>query len=274
MHLFYLVFSGIFGLLIGSFLNCLIWRLYKEESLLGRSYCPHCRHQIAWYDNFPLLSFIFLGGKCRHCKKSISWQYPIIELTTGILFALAFIKNIGGWFAFQDLSPLDLIAQINSLKFYLSLIRDYFIISVMLIVLIYDLRWYLISNLVIVPAVIVIFVLNIVLGVSWYYSLLMAILSCGFFLAQYLITKKRGLGEGDIWLGFLLGIIFSQVAIWWLMIIISYFLGSVVGLTLMMIGRKKWGSKLPLGVFLASGTIIVLLYGEIILANYQNWIYR
>src|SRR5665647_529672 len=78
----------IFGLIIGSFLNVVIYRLNLAESLLGRSHCPHCQNKINWYDNIPLLSFILLYAKCRNCKESISWQYPVVELTTGIIFAL------------------------------------------------------------------------------------------------------------------------------------------------------------------------------------------
>ncbi|MCX6797845.1 MAG: prepilin peptidase [Candidatus Falkowbacteria bacterium] len=267
-----LLFIFIFGLIIGSFLNCLVWRLYKEESLLGRSYCPHCRQLINWYDNVPILSFILLRGRCRHCRKKISWQYPALEFITGLLFVLAFIKNLGGWATFSGFGPLDLMLQINSNHFYLSLIRDYFIIAVMLIVLIYDLRWYLISNLIIVPAALVIFGLNLFLGFSWYSSLLFAIISSSFFLLQFIITKRRGIGEGDIWLGFLLGLIFPQLSLWWLMIVVAYLLGSLVGLILMTSGRKKWSSKLPLGVFLAAATIFVLLYGQVIVSRYLAWL--
>ncbi len=80
MIIFITSFVFLLGLIIGSFLNCLIWRLHKKESMLGRSYCPKCGQQIAWYDNIPILSFVFLGGKCRHCRKEISWQYPAVEL--------------------------------------------------------------------------------------------------------------------------------------------------------------------------------------------------
>jgi len=84
------VFSLIFGLLIGSFINCLAWRLYKEETIFGRSYCPKCLKQILWHDNIPLLSFILLKGKCRSCSEKISWQYPLVELATGLLFYFSF----------------------------------------------------------------------------------------------------------------------------------------------------------------------------------------
>src|SRR6056297_1686255 len=85
-----LTFVFIFGLVIGSFLNCLIWRLHTGESLGNRSYCPSCRHQIKWYDNIPLLSFLFLRGKCRYCGKNISWQYPAVEFVTAVLFLYSF----------------------------------------------------------------------------------------------------------------------------------------------------------------------------------------
>ena len=88
MLIFYLLIF-IFGLFIGSFLNCVIYRLEQGESFLkGRSYCPNCKHQLAWYDLLPVLSFLFLRGRCRYCKKPISWQYPIVELFTGIVFTL------------------------------------------------------------------------------------------------------------------------------------------------------------------------------------------
>src|SRR3989339_707881 len=87
----YVAFSFIFGLIIGSFINCLIWRLHEKEGLWNRSYCPKCKHKISWYDNVPVLSFIFLLGKCRNCKEKISYQYPLIELLTAILFAVAFL---------------------------------------------------------------------------------------------------------------------------------------------------------------------------------------
>ena len=92
MFYFFLIFSGILGAIIGSFTNCFIWRLYKEETLGGRSYCPKCRKQIAWYDNIPLLSFFCLGGKCRQCREKISWQYPVVEASAALLFALAFYR--------------------------------------------------------------------------------------------------------------------------------------------------------------------------------------
>lgn len=81
--------AAVLGLVIGSFLNVCIHRLPEDESVLEprRSYCPHCRQTIAWYDNVPLLSFFLLRGRCRHCQAAISWRYPIVEALTALLFA-------------------------------------------------------------------------------------------------------------------------------------------------------------------------------------------
>jgi len=273
MSIFILIFLFVLGLIIGSFLDCLAWRLYKGESLLNRSYCPQCRHQIAWYDNIPLLSFLILRGRCRHCRRPISWQYPAIELVTGLLFILAGVKELGGWHYFLAYTPEDLFFQFSSVRWLLSTVRDLLVISTLVLIFIYDGRWYLISNLIICSTAVAVFLLNLSLGFAWYHSLLFAIISSGFFFLQFILTRRRGLGEGDIWLGFWLGLVFPDLSLWWLMILIAYFSGSLTGLFLMIVGRKKWGSKLPLGVFLAFSAVIVLLYGQALIAYYQSWFF-
>ncbi len=85
----------LFGLLIGSFLNVCIYRLPQDLSVVRpRSYCPACQHPIAWYDNVPLVSYALLGGRCRHCKATIAWRYPVVELMTGVLF-FVFVWRLG-----------------------------------------------------------------------------------------------------------------------------------------------------------------------------------
>ncbi|MFH0892316.1 MAG: prepilin peptidase [Candidatus Falkowbacteria bacterium] len=245
-----LILIFIFGTMIGSFLNCLIWRLHKKETILGRSYCPHCRQKIAWYDNIPILSFMVLRGRCRHCRQSISWQYPVVELITGILFVMSFNVN----FQFSAYSQY-------SISDVLSLIKFWFILSVMIIVFIYDLRWYLILDIVTLPACAFVFLINLALGMNWQNLLISGIIGGGFFLLQFAVSRGRWIGGGDIRLGLLMGL-----SLGWPGIITSltlaYFIGAFIGLGLIAAGKKKLGSKVPMGVFLSVAAIITLFWGE------------
>lgn len=260
-----LFFIFLFGLVIGSFLNCLIWRLHKSESLWGRSYCPKCRKQIAWCDNIPLLSFIILGGKCRHCGKPISWQYPVVEFITGLLFVVAFLNN----FEFRILnfeSIFNYLIFNNSIKilnskFIIQLLRDWFLICVMIIIFIYDLRWYLILDIVALPACLVVFLLNLSLGFGWQNLLISGIIGGSFFLIQFLISRGKWIGGGDIRLGLLMGLALGWPNIL-VAILIGYFIGSIVGIGLIATGKKSWGSQVPLGIFLSTATVVALFWGE------------
>ena len=250
-----LIFVFSFGLIIGSFLNCLVWRLRTGESLLGRSYCLKCKKQIAWYDNLPVLSFVLLKGKCRQCGGKISWQYPIVELTTGVLFVLAYYLNYE--------------LRITNYELIIQLLRDWFLISAMMVIFIYDLRWRLILDVVTLPAGLVVLILNLALGFSLWNLLVSGIIGSGFFLLQFLISGGKWIGGGDIRLGLLMGLALGWPGVI-VAIIISYFLGSLVGLGLIAAGKKRWGSEVPLGVFLAAGTIIDLFWQEQILNWYWN----
>lgn len=246
----FFTFVFIFGLIIGSFLNCLIWRLYKEESLGGRSYCPHCRQMIAWYDNIPLLSFALLKGHCRHCGQKISWQYPLVELSVAVLFLLTFRAD-----AFNPL-------------FSWLLLRDWFLIITLVIIFVYDARWRLVPLKVVWFMGALILLLNIILGISPVTELFFTAVGIVFFLVQYLITKKKGIGEGDIWLGGLLGAAFPSGRLLFLIMFLSYGLGAIISLILVSGAKRGWKSKIALGPFLASGAIITLIWGEKIITWY------
>ncbi|MFP4514993.1 MAG: prepilin peptidase [Parcubacteria group bacterium] len=244
----------IFGLIVGSFLNSLIWRMHAGESFSGRSFCPHCREKIHWYDNVPVLSFLALKGRCRYCKKKISWQYPLLEISTAVLFLLSYLQLQGNLF---DLN-------------YLLLARNWLAIAVMIIIFVYDLRWQLVSLLVVVPAIILFIAFNLFLSFLWWEILLAGLILSFFFFAQYIITRKKGIGEGDIWLGALAGVLLVDLNLLFIMVFLTYVIGSIVALTLLSIGQKKWGEKLPLGVFISIATILTMLYGTVISEWYFN----
>jgi prepilin signal peptidase PulO-like enzyme (type II secretory pathway) len=250
MEIFLAVMVFIFGLIIGSFLNCAIWRLYKSETMGGRSYCPKCRQTINWYDNIPVLSFIFLGGRCRHCHQPISWQYPLVELSTAVLFLATY--------TIASLAP----------AFPYLLARDWLLVSTFIIVFVYDWRWQLIPVNIVWPIGLLIFVLNLLIGLVWWQILIYGAAGAIFFLLQYLITKKKGIGEGDIWLGGLLGLAFPSVGQLLLILVISYCLGSIVSLSLLARQKKGWKSRIALGPFLVIGAIITLIWGSQIIAWY------
>ncbi|MDP3244918.1 MAG: prepilin peptidase [bacterium] len=263
----------ILGLIVGSFLNAYIWRLKTGKSVWrGRSCCPKCGKTLVWYELIPLLSFIIQNGRCRGCKQKIDWQYPLVELVTGILFILSYWK-LGNW---------ELIGnwklEIGNFTMYC------YFIAVLIILFVYDLRYGLIPNKVVIPAIVVSFLLNILLpelveGPSTHfvrsgnislmaggYLLLAILIGAGFFAIQYYVSRGHWVGAGDIYFGALMGAMLGwpQVIVG---LVVSYMLGGLVACLLLLFGKKKFGQTLPMGTFLAIGTIITLLWGRQIL----NW---
>ena len=241
---------------IGSFMNALIYRLYNQKPIIGkvRSQCPHCGHVLAWYDLIPVLSFIMLIGRCRYCQKKISWQYPVVEITTAILFVFAFY-----FLGFSDYST------IQSLK----ILNYWIVLFTLLFIFVYDLKYLLVEDVVVVPAAIISLIVNIILGGTIWKFLLAGGAAALFFLLQYLITRGKGIGLGDTRIGLFMGF-----ALGWpniiVAIFIAYLIGLIVGLFLLLTGRKKIGAQVPLGPFLATGTFIALFWGDLIIKWYLD----
>lgn len=238
--IFFLLF--LLGLSIGSFLNVLIYRLPRSLSLTGRSFCPKCRKKISWYDNLPLLSFVLLEGKCRHCHSPISWQYPLVELVTGILTVLS-IK-------YFVLSRQDLILT----TYYLILIYT------LIVIFFTDLYHEIIPDEIVYPAVI------ITLIFSLYPNILISNLISGFlagllFLSLYLLTSGRGMGFGDVKLAVLMGLFLGYPKII-VALYLAFLTGAAIGVILILRGKKKLKSHIPFGPFLVGSTIFALFYGH------------
>ena len=252
------IFVFLFGLIIGSFLNCVIYRLEEGKSFLkGRSFCPDCGHVLGFLDLVPVFSFIFLKGKCRYCGKRISWQYPLVELATGVIFLL-----------------VSIIFGVRSFGYIYYLL----ISSLLIIVFVYDLKHYIIPDGVIYTAIIASFLYNIVysfltIGSFQFFlqSLLAALLASGFFLLIVLISKGKWMGVGDIKLALLMGLFLS-----WPNIIIAlfsaFFIGAVIGVGLIILKKKGLKSEVPFGPFLVTGTFLSLFWGSGILAWYFSLI--
>lgn len=250
----------LFGLIIGSFLNALIYRLHSGRSIaMDRSVCPHCKHVLSAADLVPLISFMMLRGQCRYCGRAISWQYPIVELLTGLSFAL-----VGKNYQFM----------FNHFQMYVDLVAICFLI----VIAIYDLKHYLILDKVLVPASIAAFISIVAAGVAQHsFGLHSPIASgligvayiSGFFGLQYFVSKGRWIGFGDVKLGVFLGLLFGAGRSL-LLLITSYWLGALVGVVLVLFGKKKISGQMPFGTILGFSGIIMVLYGTQILEWYRH----
>src|SRR3989338_1567863 len=239
------------GLAVGSFLNVVIFRLKLGKSFLfGRSFCPQCKKPIAWHDNIPLLSFALLGGRSRQCRKPISLEHPLVELSAGLIFLFLY-WHFGLTFRFWASAILT---------------------AVLLVIFVYDLKYRQIPDEVALPAMIFAFFAGLYLKLGFWNLILAAVLGAGFFGSQYLISRGRWVGDGDIRLGALMGLMLG-----WQYLLVALFLAYLIGagVSLVLLARKKkaMSSEIPFGPFLAAGTFIALIYGRPILAWYLNLTY-
>ncbi len=269
---YFLIF--VFGLIVGSFLNCVIFRLEKNESFLkGRSYCPFCRHSLNFLDLVPLFSFLFLKGRCRYCQKPISWQYFLVETATGLIFLLIFIF----------FGPLNMEFSGQTI---LSLIYYWTIASFLIVIFVYDLRHYIIPDKAIYPAIIIAFIFRFFEVLSFnhwnlpaifnfratyfepmFFPILSAVLASGFFLAIVLVSKGQWMGVGDIKLAFLMGLMLGWPNIL-IALFLAFFIGALVGVFLILKNKKTFKSEIPFGPFLILGTFIALFFGSQIIDWY------
>ncbi len=242
MSLYIFIFF-ISGAIAGNFLSRLIYRYYHGISFWHRSICPKCSKFLKFRDVIPLISYVILKAKCRLCKKKIDWQYILLEVGTGIIFVLFYLK-------YPDLE--------------LFLFRDLFFVLVLLFILVFDLKYYLILDNIVVPIFFVSLVINFFLGILLMDMFWGGVIGGGFFLIQYLITRAKGVGSGDIALGLLIGVMLGW-QLTFMTIILAYVIGGLVAIFLLVSKKKKIGDVLPLGSFLAVGAITILLLGDVFL---------
>jgi leader peptidase (prepilin peptidase)/N-methyltransferase len=262
MVIYFLIF--VFGLAVGSFLNCVIYRLETNKNFLsGRSHCPKCQHQLNWQDLVPVVSFFILKRKCRYCKESISLQYPLVEIAIAILFILIFYYQY------------SLLAC--SLFSILCFVKTCYLLTLfcfLAIIFIYDLKHYIILDKVIYLAILVSGIWYFASGIFFKfdtgYETLNTIYSASgaafFFFLIVLISKGKWMGVGDIKLAFLMGLIlgFPNILV---ALFLAFFLGAIIGIGLILSGKKTLKSEVPFGPFLITGTFTAFFFGSEIL----NW---
>jgi len=249
-----LVFVFLFGLCIGSFLNVLIYRLPRSISpIKGRSFCPKCKKKIFWYNNIPLLSFILLRGKCRFCHSPISWQYPLVELLTGVLFVMVVLF----------LSPMQDYWMTGLLDdWIIDLLIYWFLISTFIVIFFTDLRHQIVPDEVVYPAILIAFLFLITNYQLLITNYLLSAFGAGlFFLILHLITRRKGMGLGDVKLAILMGLVlgFPKIIV---ALYLAFLTGALIGVILILARKKKFGEHIPFGPFLSGATIVALFWGE------------
>lgn len=280
-----LAISFVLGCAVGSFVNAWTYRLRHNLPLFyDRSICPHCKKKIENKDLVPLLSFIFLRGRCRHCRKKISFQYPLVELAVGILFVASFYQYYGSGLVWPSL--------LNSFSF----VSQLYFITVLMALLLYDLKHMELPDKIVLPGLLTAFVavlVKIALGVWEFrdntarlpigkellsdanfvsshvweiasphvYGALAGLVLAAIFYVIVLLSRERAMGGGDIKLALLLGLILP-----WPYLVpamyVGFILGAVVGVALVVVNRKKMKQLIPLAPFLVAGTLAAIFFGN------------
>lgn len=282
-----------FGLIAGSFLNVVICRydpekfLFDQHNLGGRSHCPHCQKNLSWYELIPLFSFLLQLGRCRNCHKKISWQYPIVELLSGLIFLLPLYfyyyfqipqqlllgQSVSWyyWFAIAWVLASLLMLLLSIIDWHLYLIPDEAVIGLGLTGL-FLAAWkyhyqsffnWKISFLENYAAVV-----SLPTNVFWNH-LLAGLIGVAFFGLIFTLTQGRGMGFGDVKLAGALGLLMG-----WPDIVLAYgfsfVIGSLVGACLLIFGRKKFREPIPFGPYLIIGVFLTIFFGHQVL----DWYFR
>lgn len=253
MEIFQSILILIVGLFFGSFFNVCIYRIPREESIVfPPSHCTTCGTKLRWLELLPLLSWIFLRGRCRSCKTRISFQYPLIELTTGLLYLLLYLKfGLSG-----------------------SFISYIILTSILIITTGIDIEHQIIPNGLVLIGILAGVILIITgLSVHWKDGLIGLLVGGGTFLIvallSILILKKEGMGGGDVKLMGMIGL-FLGWKLTALSILLSIYAGGLIGGLLLMLKIKKRGDAIPYGPFIAVGTLISIFYGIELIEWYLN----
>lgn len=254
MPIAFYIFAFILGAVVGSFLNVCIYRLPKNESIVfPPSHCPNCDYKIPFYDNIPILSYLLLAGRCRSCKTRISMQYPLVEFINALLTLILFMR-FGPTFAFLVL---------------------FIFCSAMVVVTFIDLEHQIIPDVISLPGIVAGFAFSFFIPqLGWLNSLIGIALGGGSLwlvaTGYELLTKKEGMGGGDIKLLAMMGAFFGWKAIPFI-IFVSSLTGSVIGVTVMLIGKKDSRLAIPFGPFLAAGAVLYIFFGRELIQWYLSF---
>ncbi|MCX6811818.1 MAG: prepilin peptidase [Candidatus Berkelbacteria bacterium] len=252
------ILAFIFGAIIGSFSNVVIYRLKIAKNgkaninLSGRSKCPHCKKELTIFELIPILSFVFLSARCAKCKKPISWQYPLVEIISGILTVI----------------PLYFLGFSNIYAYLVILILYLFIV-----IFFYDLKNFIVPDVALYPLFFLILVFDIIKLAKHDVILLNlfigTLIGGGLFLILVYFSREKWMGWGDVKLGFLLGLLLAYPYII-VSHVMAFIIGAVISLILIGFRGKTLKSEVPFAPFLVLAATITLFWGQMII----NWYFR
>jgi prepilin signal peptidase PulO-like enzyme (type II secretory pathway) len=273
-YIFY-IFVFIFGAIIGSFLNVVICRHNTHLTLLGRSFCFSCNKQLTWYELFPILSYLALGGKCRSCKSKISRQYSIVEATMGLFSVLLFWK-LGGFAVFMEKLFADSGADWGWI---LSMIITFVLLSLLVLIAVYDLKHKIIPDKFSYSFAALAFLKLLLFPASFPFALTMWDLFAGFILAApfallWVVSQGKWMGLGDaklaLGIGWFLGLQAGFVSI-----VLAFWIGALFGVALIVIGKIQaplfgrhvsMKTELPFAPFLILGLLLTYFIPSVMTA--------
>ncbi|MCD8309136.1 MAG: prepilin peptidase [Clostridia bacterium] len=265
METFYLVvtyvFAGILGLCVGSFLNVLIYRLPRGINIAKPpSHCPQCGYRLKWYDNIPLLSYIILKGKCRNCGKHISFRYPITEVLTCLLWVACVpcFYRYGVWVVAIACIAVSALVVVFFADAETLTIPDSMVITIALCG----------------TALLVLEIFGLGCGVGWAQRLIGLAAGFGFFALFYfgclLITKKEGMGFGDVKLAGACGLLLGIKAMFLCIIIAAITAAAVI--LICRLKNKQNGKEYPYAPFISASAVFCLFFGNMIAELYLSWL--
>jgi len=263
----FIILFFIYGLAFGSFCNVVISRTRSGEKLfLSHSHCPKCKKNIGWKDNIPVVSFLLLQGKCRHCHKKISWQYPIVELMTGVIFGF-----IGYFYVAGSVSNL-LVAVLYSFAF-----------ACLVVVFVYDVKYMEIPMAAMWGAIGLFFFANIVSDINvgafstgffqsatFTHSISALVAFCFFFGLSY-VSHETWMGYGDAFVAIAIGLLLGPIGTF-LALMVAFCVGAIIGIGLIMAQGKTMKTAIPFGPFLIFGLFVLYVVQNMWPAFMDNFI--
>ncbi|MDP3478984.1 MAG: prepilin peptidase [Desulfoprunum sp.] len=239
-----LTVAALFGAIVGSFLNVVILRLPEPGAsiVFPASHCPRCRHPLSWYENIPLLSYLFLRGRCSHCEARISFQYPLVELLMAMISSAVFFRF-----------GLSLTA-----------VGLFLFSAALLVIIIIDFYHQIIPDVISLPGILLGFAFSFINSItSWQDSLIGLLAGGGILYAiallYYVLRKQDGMGGGDIKLLAMIGAFLGWQSLPFV-IFASSISGSIIGILTIAIQKKDSATRIPFGPFLSVSALLYMFF--------------